>query len=208
MLLSVTSKRASVAVPCPPAGLPLLGLLCRVDEVLLLHLLDDLVDQLVHLPPPRARRTSAATPRRTARPTPAPAAIASRRFSIVWSFSSLKLRVRVLKAGVQQKIRQRLHQVFQPNRRGQVARELGVADALHGLPLVEAAARAALGVVLALGIALANLLRVARVAFVVRDFFSPALKLRSSVRLSRLCAYMPSSRNSAALTAISGRSSR
>ena len=41
-------------------------------------------------------------------------------------------------------------------------------------------------------------------AWSLRDFFSAAVKLRSSVRLMRLWAYMPSRRNSAALTADSG----
>ncbi len=47
MPLSVTSKRAWVS-PSPSSPWPLCGLL-GVDEVLLLHLLDDLVDQFFDL---------------------------------------------------------------------------------------------------------------------------------------------------------------
>ena len=69
--------------------------------------------------------------------------------------------------------------------------------------LVEATAGAVAGGFIAVDLAFAHFFGVAG-GVVVRDFFSPAEKLRSSVRLMRLWAYIPSRRNSAALTAISG----
>jgi hypothetical protein len=44
----------------------------------------------------------------------------------------LKARERIVEAGVEQIVRERLQQVFKIDLRGQIAVELGLADALHG----------------------------------------------------------------------------
>ena len=118
--------RLTVAFALP---LTLFGLL-GVDEVLLLHLFDDLVDQLFHL----VRRQLVELLLRflveqLARLQRLPDRLPQVFHRLVVQLG--ELRVRILIAGVQQEVRQRLHQVLQAEGRGQVTREFGVANALH-----------------------------------------------------------------------------
>ena len=87
---------------------------CGGDVVLLLHALDELVDQLVELAfCGHLVDAAAASRHRKNRPLPEPARSASRRSSSVCSHRALRSAIRIVKAGVEQIVRQRLQQVFQ-----------------------------------------------------------------------------------------------
>ena len=110
MLLSVTSKRAS---PSPShLALPALLAALGVNVVLLLHLLDDLVDQFLHLLGGELLelllRLFIEHLSRLQRLTYGLAQIFH---CLVVEFAELG--VRVVEAGVEQKVRQSLQQVFQ-----------------------------------------------------------------------------------------------
>ncbi len=114
--------------------LALLGLL-GVDEVLLLHLLDDLVDEFFDLSSATSCRIFPGTSSSKSSPDSSAWRMASRRFSRVWSpLNSWKLGVGVVEAGVEEEVGEGLHEVFETEAGGEVAGELGVADALHKAP--------------------------------------------------------------------------
>ena len=127
MPLSVTSKRAS-ALPSPSRPVPAEAL--GVDEVLLLHLLNDLVDQLFDLVFGQSfellLRLFVEELARFQRLTDGVAKVLQ---CLVVELAEVG--VGVVEAGVQEEIREGLHKVFEAEARGEVAGELGVADAFH-----------------------------------------------------------------------------
>src|SRR6185437_154657 len=110
-------------------ALPALRLL-RIDVVLLLHLLDDLVDELFHLLGGEILELLLRLfVEHLSRFQRLPNGLAQILHRLVVEFA--ELRVGVVEAGIEQEVRQRLQQVFQSDAARQIARELRVSDALQ-----------------------------------------------------------------------------
>ncbi len=125
----MTSKRASVS-PSPSSPWPFCGLL-GVDEVLLLHLLDDLVDQFFDLVCVEGLVLFLGLLVEEFAGVESLADGFAEVLHGLLAVERLEAGHGVLEAGVEQEVGERLHEVFEAEGGGQVAVELGIAGALH-----------------------------------------------------------------------------
>ncbi len=127
--MSVTSKRAGFAVAV--FALAFCGLL-GVDEVLLLHLLDDLVDELFDLVFVEGLVLFLGFLVEELAGVERLADGFAEVLHGLLAVERLEAGHGVLEAGVEQEVGEGLHEVFEAEGGGEVAVELGVAGALHG----------------------------------------------------------------------------
>ena len=129
----MTSKRAS-PLPSPCSPVALLGHL-SVDEVLLLHFLDDLVDQFFDLVFGEGFIFFLGL---VVEDLAGVKSLADGFAEVLHGLVAVELLEAghgIVEAGVEQEVGKRLHEVFEAEGGGEVAGELCVSDALHLLPL-------------------------------------------------------------------------